>query len=154
MELAEVSEYLPFSSSSINADLTIAWQSSNVPSTSTAVIFCPHVVNCNSCIGLTFPVGYKIITSTASTPRKPLATCAAGVARCCHEYRGVVVAVSVEITEATAHEPGAHVFKSECRPMKEFQGKISLFTCTSGKSKPIVSLIICCNTASGMLPAT
>ena len=37
-------------------------------------MFCPQVVNCNSCIGLTLPLGYNIITFTPSTPKNPLAT--------------------------------------------------------------------------------
>ena len=57
MELALVSCRCSFSSPSIKADLTRAWQSSNVPSTSMAVIFCPKVVNCFSWISLTFPFG-------------------------------------------------------------------------------------------------
>ena len=48
---------VPFKSLSIKADFTSAWQSSKVPSTSRAVIFCPNVVNCFSCISLTLPLG-------------------------------------------------------------------------------------------------
>ena len=37
-------------------------------------MFCPSVVSCFSWISLTFPLGYKITTSTPLTPKKPLAT--------------------------------------------------------------------------------
>jgi len=57
MEFAEVRRMKSFSSSSTNASFTILWQSSNVPSTSSAVMFRPSVVNWHSCILLTLPLG-------------------------------------------------------------------------------------------------
>ena len=47
-ELAEVRNSFLRSSSSVKARFTICWQSSKVPCTSSAVMFCPSVVNCNS----------------------------------------------------------------------------------------------------------
>ncbi len=57
MELAEVSVMWALSSPSMKAFFTNAWQSSNTPSTSRAVMLRPNVVNWLSCILLTLPFG-------------------------------------------------------------------------------------------------
>ena len=57
IELADVSFMCLLSSSSMKACFTRAWQSSNTPSTSIAVMFWPRVVNWLSCILLTLPLG-------------------------------------------------------------------------------------------------
>ena len=57
MELALVSRMWRFSSESMKALFTSRWQSSNTPSISMAVMFCPRVVNWHSWMGLTLPLG-------------------------------------------------------------------------------------------------
>ena len=74
MEFAEVRNARLFSSISEKACFTRRWQSSNVPATSSAVIFSPSVVNCFSCASLMRLDGYKITTRIPGTPRKPCAT--------------------------------------------------------------------------------
>ena len=74
IELAEASVNLSVSSASKKASFTSFWQSSNVPFTSRAFTFSPRVVNCFSWISLTFPLGYKIVTSMFFDPKKPWAT--------------------------------------------------------------------------------
>ncbi len=56
-ELAEVSLTLAPADEPASARLTIAWQSSKVPSTSIAVMFLPGVVSWFSCRLLTIPDG-------------------------------------------------------------------------------------------------
>src|SRR5437763_6230627 len=74
MEFAEVRKAVLFSSTSENACFTSRWQSSNVPATSSAVMFSPSVVNCFSCASLMRFEGYRITTRIPGTPRNPCAT--------------------------------------------------------------------------------
>ena len=68
MELAEVS-WMALSSGSAKAFFTIAWQSSNLPSTAIVVMLPPSVVICLRWRLLTSPTGKSTSTLTRGTPK-------------------------------------------------------------------------------------
>ena len=121
IEFAEVRNARLFSSASENACFTSRWQSSNVPETSSAVMFSPSVVNCFSCASLMRFDGYKITTRIPGTPRNPCATALPVSPEVATSTVSVPRFAAHEITHQPRHESRAKILERQRRPVKQLQ---------------------------------